>query len=130
MRDTTAIHTLSTAFVLRGLLVLCLTLGLIWPKVSAAVVTFLPGVQSYVICTGQEMVTILVDSAGSPIEQSAGESAPCLSADVPPVTVAAPTLWRQLARDHRDHFVKRDNLSVARSVLQRPAPSRAPPVLV
>ncbi|MEL7214181.1 MAG: hypothetical protein AAGK92_16075 [Pseudomonadota bacterium] len=118
------------ACVLRGIMVLCLTLGMIWPKASAAVVAFLPGVQSYVICTGDEMVTILVDSEGTPIEQSTSDSAPCLSADVPPVATIAPSLWRQLARDHRDRFVKRENLSVARSVLQRPAPTRAPPVLV
>ncbi|WP_224825558.1 hypothetical protein [Cognatishimia sp. MH4019] len=130
MSDLATLNRVSVAFVLRGLLVLCLTLGLIWPKVSAAVVGFLPGVQSYVICTGADMVTILVDAEGNPIEQVATDSAPCLSADVPPVALRAPQFWQQLARDHQDRFIQHENRQPLRSVLQRPAPSRAPPVVV
>lgn len=130
MRDLITLCRPLLTCALRGLLVLCVTLGLVWPKASAAVISFLPGVQSYVICTGDALVTIVVDASGTPVEQAEVDTPPCLSADLAKAHATAPTFWHKLARDYAMRFVVLETARHPLDVFQRRAPSRAPPVLV
>lgn len=51
----------------RPLLLLLTILALVMPRVSGAVASVTPGVMTYVICTGQGMVTVRVDANGNPV---------------------------------------------------------------
>jgi len=54
----------------RSALIVLTILGLLMPRVSAAVALVMPGSQSVVICTGDGMQTIVIDADGTPVPVS------------------------------------------------------------
>lgn len=98
---------------LRTVLVGLLLVGLLLPRMGAALAGLAPGVQLVVICRGDALVTIAVGADGAPIEVETAEPVPCLTAPSPPGE-AAPADWRRLA------------LAIPRAARLAPAAPRGP----
>lgn len=114
------------AALLRTLLIATLLVGLVFPRAGAALAVLTPGVEWFVICTGDRMVTLAVDADGAPVEAELIEPAPCIAAPAP-AGDAAPEGWRRLAR-----MVPLTDLSGpapprGRDPLLDPYPPRGPP---
>jgi hypothetical protein len=115
---------------LRALLVVLLVSGLLAPRMSAVLAQVIPGIQTMVICTGDELMTITIGTDGVPIETQEQTQHPCVVTEG--VTLAAMDLpfWQQLAADHTHRFAVRENTRVSVDHLTRLTPKRGPPVLV
>lgn len=81
---------------LRCLIVLTLTLGLIFPKAGWLVAHWAFGVQTMVICTGSDVITITLDADGNPVQTSDTQHHACTlgksdAAPSAPVVLAQPS---------------------------------------
>jgi hypothetical protein len=88
---------------LRSLMVMSVCLGLVLPKVTAALAHILPNDHmTMVICTGDAMITMTFDADGNPVEQTQSDETPCplvlASVDVQTHDVAWHILARQIER--------------------------------
>lgn len=109
----------------RGVLVLLAMLGILMPKVSAAVATLAPSVETVVICTGDGLRTIRIDPDGSPVPIS-HHADHCLLTHA--ADTAVPAASRRVGATPVDTAVRPTGDLVRRSLPQsaRPPP-RAPP---
>lgn len=120
-------HTLTSY--LRLCCVLVLVAGTLLPKMSAAILTHLPGVQSFVICTGGALITITLDASGEPIEMATTDSAPCTLAEAgDPISRPAP-LWVAMTLINLPPADVSENPMHARDRLLLQQPQRGPPAL-
>ncbi len=86
----------------RLVLMLVLCLGILLPKVSAAITLALPGLfRTIVICTGDSLQTITLGPDGSPVEMSQGDDQHCTLMADPADQRPADGFWQALARSHR-----------------------------
>jgi hypothetical protein len=110
--------------------VLFLTAALLLPRVSAVLVEFIPGVDTIVICTGSEYVTITLGPDGSPLSTTESSDNRCTLSEVAALDLPEPAYWEQLSADHQVAFSVKENQRLATLRLTLKAPSRAPPVLI
>ena len=82
---------------LRPALIALLLVGLLLPRMGAALSVIAPGAGWVVICRGDALVTVALGADGAPIGTEVAEPAPCLAAALPPVE-RPPGDWRRLAR--------------------------------
>jgi hypothetical protein len=57
-----------SARLIRSLLIALTILGLLLPRIGAAVTLVAPGVRTIVICTGEGLQTIRIDADGTPVQ--------------------------------------------------------------
>ena len=107
-----------------------LIVALLLPRISAVVVEFIPGIDTVVLCTGSDYVTITLDGEGSPVEVSETQDSDCLRGFADPIVQTPETLWQKLARSYAVDFTRRDHPAPASEVLKTLEPSRAPPVVI
>ncbi len=86
-------------YLMRPLFVLLLTLGLLLPRTGAALADLM-GFQSLVICTGTDLVTLVISPDGTPIEVEIAEHGPCLAATIPMTPDRPVTTVQTLVADH------------------------------
>lgn len=79
--------------------------ALLLPKLSAILLDFNPNVQTVVICTGTEMITLTVGADGKPIHVDDGEEAPCVITEEELVTAPSDPDWVALTRSFSFAFV-------------------------
>lgn len=117
--------------VLRLLLVVTITLGILAPRASAIAMELVPGkFQTIVICSGFEMQTIVIDAEGKPVEVADSEAHKCVFKDAT-VALAAPEtpLWHTLARANQRNAARAD-LVFAPLAAVLPPPAQGPPLPV
>jgi hypothetical protein len=114
----------------RAACVLFLVTGVLVPKMSAALVALMPGFQAMVICTGTELVTIVLAPDGSPIEVSKTDTAPCTMADASDPGTRPFPFWIALALANIVPPAVLENSAWARDRLANLKLQRGPPVLV
>lgn len=107
-----------------------IVVALVLPRVSAAVVEFLPGVDTYVLCTGSEYVTVTLGPDGSPIDVSESTENQCTVSDSVVTPGGSAPFWHALARSYRRPFVIIEHPHAQADGLARLEPTRAPPVLI
>lgn len=81
----------------RSLLTIALLTGLLLPRLGGLLVEIVPGVTQMVICTGNEMITLVLDSDGVPVEMPDHDGQPCLSSDVPVLQGTPQPAWLEFA---------------------------------
>ncbi len=123
------IYAVCTAFI-STLFVVLLIVGLLAPRMSAAVAEIVPGMQTMVICTGQGLVTLTIGADGIPVETPQIEQHDCVLADITVVAEMAPQFWEKLAWDHRLRFAVTESEWMPGNPLRRRSPTRGPPVLI
>ncbi len=114
---------------LRSTFVLALLAGMMLPKMSAALVTLLPNVQTVVICTGDELLTIVLGPDGTPIEIKDTETMDCTLTDTGDPTVKPVPFWVSLKIAELPQNALRINTAWARDKLASLPPQRGPPAL-
>lgn len=114
----------------RYLLTLLLVLGLIAPKLSAAVAMALPGAQIAVICTGDAMVTLVIGADGKPIQTELEDAGPCAFGNQ--ILTADPVVpqWQHIARQYAHVFAIKLHPAPAGKPYQRRRPAHGPPVMI
>ncbi|MEM7720271.1 MAG: hypothetical protein AAF222_13820 [Pseudomonadota bacterium] len=114
---------------LRSCLLLPLLLwALLLPKLSVILLEFNPNIQTVVICTGTEMVTITVGPDGEPIHVDDGEDAPCVLTEDKALSVPSDPDWVALARSYAFAFVVNTNPALQRAPERLSRDSQAPPL--
>ncbi|MBK0329168.1 hypothetical protein I5535_17975 [Rhodobacteraceae bacterium F11138] len=100
------------------------------PRASAVVAEFAPvHITRIVICTGSDVITILLDQNGNPVEDQAAVSHHCVAAHATPLMTRALPAWQVLARTGTvDGISPRAPLPM-RPARTRPAAPRAPPMV-
>ncbi|WP_412005323.1 hypothetical protein [Aestuariibius insulae] len=111
-------------------LALCLLAALVLPKVSGVLIEIVPGMQRVVLCSGSEMIVILIGPDGIPVEEPASDHAPCIAADPTGIAPAPLPLWQSLAVDFTDPFRVKIHAAANADRAALTWPSRAPPVPV
>ncbi|MBM7068168.1 hypothetical protein IU397_11300 [Actibacterium sp. 188UL27-1] len=81
-------------------LVTCLTL----PSMFAVLAEIVPGVQSYVICAGDRLITVKVGPDGEPVDAPETTFTHCVMGDVVVLTKAVAPDWTLLARSYARPF--------------------------
>ena len=112
----------------RLLLALTLVVGIVLPKVAAAVHLVFPSdVMVLVLCTGDGLVTVKIGADGEPMSEPQVISEPCVMAVA--VTPAAQDLthWQRLSRDFALAHVLRAGPARTLPRYARKKPARAPP---
>ncbi len=115
---------------LRLLLALTLVVGIVLPKVAAAVHLVFPSdVMVLVLCTGDGLVTVKIGADGEPISEPKVISEPCVMAVA--VTPAAQDLthWQRLSREFTLARALRASPHPIEPRYARKKPARAPPFL-
>ena len=115
---------------LRICLLLALCTGFVLPKMGAVLANAIPGIQTLVICTGAELVTVTLNAAGEPIDVAESNAQDCLRADLPPDAHRLMPVWQRLARAYSPPFAVLENPSALRTALALQRPSHAPPVVL
>ncbi|PRY94770.1 hypothetical protein BCF33_0368 [Hasllibacter halocynthiae] len=111
---------------MRLILSLAVLLGLLAPKMGAALAGLAPGVERVVICAGDGMRVIHL-RGGVPVEVDLPELARCAPAAPPPPPAAAPDAWRALAAVFALALPPPPALP-ARATWRGPPPSHGPPL--
>jgi len=109
---------------------LVLSLALIAPKMTAVLTSLLPGYSIVVLCTGNAIERILIDSNGQPVTVETTDHAPCVTQD--PVQISTPVIldWVTLTRTYARAFIVISNPSPTQpAILTRPLP-QGPPILL
>ncbi|GAA6209426.1 hypothetical protein NBRC116601_27190 [Cognatishimia sp. WU-CL00825] len=109
---------------------LFLIVALVLPRVSAVLVEFIPGVDTVIICTGSEYVTLTLGPDGTPIDVAESSDNRCTLSDTPELTVALQPFWHQLARGFQHPFKVVENGQSTLDRLAHLEPSRAPPAVI
>ncbi|GFE64890.1 hypothetical protein [Litoreibacter roseus] len=116
--------------VLRYLLISCVALGLLAPKMTAALAEVIPGVQTFVICTGSEIVRVTLSADGEPIEEPVITTDHCVLGDLAAHTPDYTAHWHALARDYQFRFSVRLHPAPNGDLFAIKWPSQAPPPVV
>ena len=90
----------------------------------------LPGVQTMVICTGTEMITITIGADGEPVEIIDEDPHSCVMTKGILAEATDLPLWQQLALDHAHRFAVLENAHRRDDHLMQARPTRGPPVLI
>ncbi len=117
------------ALIAKYVLVATLSVGLILPMMGAVLVDLVPGVTSFVICTGEGMTVITVDAEGNPVETPTAQTGDCVFVDTGVTTARAVPFWETLAREDTVAFVSRPAAPYSK-VFDLIPPSQAPPVSI
>jgi hypothetical protein len=116
---------------LRLTLVVAVATGMLLPRMSAVLAELMPGVQTMVICTGTDLITLTIGPDGTPIEADDTGALPhCTLADLidhPNQTLPA---WIALHAPEAPQPAILPHLSADQDRLNGLRLSRAPPVLV
>lgn len=115
---------------IQALLVVLVVSGFLAPRMSAVLAELIPGVQTFVICTGDSLVTITIGPDGEPIEHSETTPHPCVLADTIVQAQMTLPLWFALGFGFAHSFAVRENTQVADHHLALIFPTRGPPVPV
>ncbi|KCV83357.1 hypothetical protein ATO10_01310 [Actibacterium atlanticum] len=115
---------------LRAGILCAVMLGVVAPKISAALIFVMPGFTSVVICTGAEMITLTLAPDGTPIEPQQIGAAPCVLSDLLQAAPAQIPLWRALELPQARLFAIKTSPLARATAFARPNPSRAPPVIL
>ncbi|MEM9716486.1 MAG: hypothetical protein AAF826_08215 [Pseudomonadota bacterium] len=86
-------------------LMLLVVAGMVLPKMSAVIVTMIPGVMTMVICSGDRTYVVHLDREGNPIETEQVESKPCVLGAVEEIALAPEPAWIRLAQDYAFTFI-------------------------
>ncbi len=114
----------------RALLVVLLVFGLLAPRMSAVLAQVIPGIQTMVICTGDQMITLTIGADGVPVETVSENPHPCVMADGVTLATSDLPFWQKLAADHARSFAILESPRAVDDHLIRLSPSRAPPVVI
>lgn len=106
-----------------------LSVGLVLPMMGAVLVDLVPGISSYVICTGEGMSVITVDDAGNPIETPTAQTGECVFVDTGIASARDLPFWETLAREFTFAFVATPIIPESK-VFDLIPPSQAPPVFI
>ena len=102
--------------------------ALLLPKLAVVLLEFNPNIQTVVICTGTEMVTLTVGPDGEPLQIGDGEEAPCVTTEDDFLAVWTDPKWVTLARDYIFAFVITANRSERLNPELLSRDSQAPPL--
>ena len=111
------------------LLVILVVAGLLAPRMSAVMAELVPGVQTFVICTGDSLVTITIGADCEPIEHEETVQHPCVLADTIAQAEATASFWLAIDRDFAHRFAVQENTRRATRGRVLISPSRGPPAL-
>lgn len=109
---------------------LFLIMALALPRVSAVLVEFIPGIDTVVICTGSEYVTITLGPDGAPIDIEESSDNRCTLSELAEIGIPPQTFWQRLASSFDRTFSVTENQRLADLHLTFQQPSRAPPALI
>jgi hypothetical protein len=109
---------------------LVLIVALLLPRVSAVLVEFLPGVDTVILCTGSDYVTVTLDAEGNPTEVSDAQGSDCLRSLAAEVSLDPSSFWQKLTRDFDVVFARLEHPSPGLDVLHFLKAPRAPPVVI
>ncbi len=112
------------------LLLIALVMGILAPKMTAAVAEIFPGYFSMVICTGDELITLQIGPDGIPVETPISSVDTCAAADIPILLLGIPDAWVGFARTYTTRFVEIAYVPFSANVSSLKDPSRAPPISV
>lgn len=130
MRNVAIIQPMLSSL-LRLAFVVAVASGLLLPRMTAVLAELLPGVQTMVICTGTELITLTIGPDGTPIEADDTGALPhCTLADL--VEPSGPVLpaWVALHAPEAPQPAILLNQAADQDRLTRLRLSRAPPALV
>lgn len=107
-----------------------ISLGILAPKLSGALSTFIPGWSFVQICAGNELLVLLLNEQGEPIELSQKDIQDCpipaMSSGFEPQI----PFWQHLALSHTRSFNVSLNKRLHADSFARIPPKRPPPYLV
>lgn len=109
---------------------LFLIMVLALPRVSAVLVELIPGIDTVVICTGSEYVTITIGPDGEPLDVDESSDNRCTLSDMAGIGLRPQTFWQRLATSFDKAFSVAENQRLADLHLTFQQPSRAPPALI
>ena len=109
---------------------LFLIMALALPRVSAVLVEFIPGIDTVVICTGSEYVTITLGPDGKPLDVDESSDNRCTLSEMAGIGLRPQTFWQRLATSFDKAFSVAENQRLADLNLTFQQPSRAPPALI
>lgn len=113
----------------RLLFALLLSVGLLLPASTAALASLLPGVQSFIICTGNGMVEVRLDEDGNPVALEESSEHPCLASAPLSVIDAPMPFWLKLAADDKPRFAVVVHVGADQTRLAHILPKRGPPAV-
>ncbi len=115
---------------LRPLLVLSLVFGLLVPKMGGVLVELIPGRQTMVICTGGEMVVMIISPEEEPVEVESDGAEPCPSVSIIAGAEQGLPDWVYLARDYGDQGLNRPSPRRDLSLILIRGPTHASPLTI
>ncbi|NSX53429.1 hypothetical protein [Parasulfitobacter algicola] len=114
----------------RCVLLAGLLTGILIPKMSAALVMLVPGMQIMVICTGAETVIITLDPDGEPVEMPEATSKHCVMNHAMDLADTPEPAWQKFIRSFHNTFTINSNQRAQDHLALVRGPTRAPPVLI
>ena len=106
-----------------------LAVSLLLPASTAALASLLPGIDSFIICTGSGMVEVRLDEDGNPIALDETAEHPCLASMALTVINAPTPFWQRLADDDRPRFAVVVHVGADQTRLAHILPKRGPPAV-
>lgn len=107
-----------------------LIIALTLPRISAVLVEFIPGVETVIICTGSEYISVTLGPDGEPLYTEEIGEAHCTLSDVAQVDQAESPYWHILAASFHKAFSIKENWQLATLNFSPHAPTRAPPTSI
>lgn len=105
-------------------------MALALPRVSAVLVEFIPGIDTIVICTGSEYVTITLGPDGEPLDVEESSDNRCTLSEIAEIGIRPQAFWQRLATSFDKAFSVAENQRLADLHLTFQQPSRAPPAVI
>lgn len=107
-----------------------LSVSLLLPASTAALAALLPGVDSFIICTGNGMVEVHLDEDGNPAALTDTPERPCLASTALSAFDGPETpIWVRLAEDDRPRFAVLTHAGADQTRLAHILPKRGPPTV-
>ena len=107
-----------------------ISLGILAPKLSGALSTFIPGWSFVRICAGNELLVLLLNEQGEPIELAQEEVKDCPIPGMSSGFEPQIPFWQHLALSHQRPFYISINKRLHSDSFARIPPKRPPPYLV
>jgi|GEM_PF-3092366 len=107
-----------------------LIVALTLPRISAVLVEFIPGVDTVIICTGSEYISVTLGPNGEPLDTEELGETHCTLSEIAELDQAPLPYWHQLATSYQLIFSIKENQRLSSQKLLVHAPTRAPPMSI
>ncbi|MEO0831438.1 MAG: hypothetical protein AAFY03_13400 [Pseudomonadota bacterium] len=111
----------------RALILVLLASIVALPAATGLAVNLVPGLQTYVICTGDRLIRVTVGPDGTPVETPEVEVTHCITADATAPSGAKPSDWIALTRVFEQIIIPKPPVALHQPRFAVRRLSRAPP---